>query len=125
DGAYAKHNNDEGRCGDRNRLSAETRDGAGTPGDEFDHTTPNPDVILKFQNSTGRTVLEPGICREAAGFQAKPRKIRVLGCRNHPLVLADIGPDELARVRQRAPAILEATIPDPPCMDHARPDLQL
>src|SRR6185436_1256431 len=74
DRAYAEHNNDEGRCGDRNRLSAETHDGAGTPGGGFDHTTPNPDVILKFQNSTGRTALKPGIWREAAGYRAKPRK---------------------------------------------------
>jgi len=45
DRGHANHNNDKGRCGDRNRLSAETRDRAGTPGGEFDHATPNPDVI--------------------------------------------------------------------------------
>ena len=40
------------------------------------------------------------------------------------LGLTDMRPDELAGVRQGAPAVLEASIPDRPCMDHVRPDLQ-
>ena len=79
DSAYAKHNNDEGRSGDRNRLSAETRDGAGTPGGEFDHATPNPDVILKFQISIGQAALKPGILPGGRGIPGKTLQDQGLG----------------------------------------------